>query len=72
MDVANNGPSDAGGVVVTDVLPPEVTLVSATSDLSSCSGVSTVVCDLGTVPAGASPQITRITSYNVCYTKLLR
>ena len=58
LDYANAGPSDSQDVSVVDGLPAGVTFVSATSDQGSCSeAASTVTCDLGTLPAGASGQI---------------
>ena len=50
ITVTNNGPSAATNVVVTDVLPPTVTLVSATSSLGTCTGTTTITCSLGIVP----------------------
>ncbi len=50
--VQNNGPSDAQNVQITDTLPSEVTLVSASSADGTCSGTTTVTCDFGTVAAG--------------------
>ncbi len=52
LHVANNGPSDASGVVVTDQLPANVTFVSADSPCSEAAG--TVTCNLGTLANGAS------------------
>ena len=57
LTVTNNGtlamPATTSGVTVTDILPAGVTFVSATPSTGSCSGTSTVVCNLGIFPSGA-------------------
>jgi uncharacterized repeat protein (TIGR01451 family) len=61
MMVTNNGaptmPATTSGVVVTDTLPAGVTFVSATPSVGTCSGTSTVTCNLGTFPSGAVATI---------------
>lgn len=49
----NNGPSVATNVVVTDPLPSGITLVSATSTQGTCTGTTTVTCNIGTLAASA-------------------
>jgi uncharacterized repeat protein (TIGR01451 family) len=59
ITVTNTGTS-ASNVVVTDPLPSQVTLTSATTSQGSCSydsGTKTVTCNLGTVNAGAPVNI---------------
>jgi uncharacterized repeat protein (TIGR01451 family) len=56
--VANHGPITATGVVVTDPLPPNFAFVSATAAQGSCSGTTTVTCNIGTMLNGASVTIT--------------
>ena len=51
----NAGPSDALGVVVSDVLPANVTFVSAESPCTHSAG--TVTCILGTLAAGANREL---------------
>jgi Domain of unknown function DUF11 len=46
-----------GDVTVADILPEGVTFVSATPSAGSCSGTSTVTCNLGIFPSGASATI---------------
>jgi uncharacterized repeat protein (TIGR01451 family) len=55
--VANNGPNNAAAVVVTDVLPAGVTFVSATPTQGSCSGTTTITCNLGALANGGSASI---------------
>jgi uncharacterized repeat protein (TIGR01451 family) len=49
VTVTNNGPSSSIGSTLTDTLPANARLVSATSTQGLCSGASTVVCQLGTI-----------------------
>lgn len=55
ITATNNGPSVATNVVVSDPLPAEVTLVSATSTKGTCAGTTTVTCNIGTL-AASSPN----------------
>ncbi len=57
LTVTNNGPDPAASVVVSDALATAV-FVSATPSVGTCSGSSTVTCNLGTLAGGAIETIT--------------
>jgi uncharacterized repeat protein (TIGR01451 family) len=54
LNVTNNGPNPAEGVVLSDPVPAGVTFVSATPGGPTCIGTTTVTCSLGTLPVGSS------------------
>jgi len=57
--VANTGPLDATGVMVTNILPLSVAFVSATSSQGTCAQNGGVVaCNLGVVPGATNATIT--------------
>ena len=59
ITVMNNGPGTATGVQVVDSLPPgAIVFGPASSSQGACSGTVTVVCDLGTLAAGAQATVT--------------
>ena len=57
LTVTNNGPEEAGNVVVNDPLPAGLDFVSATPSQGTCTGTTTIDCQLGSVPAGASATV---------------
>jgi uncharacterized repeat protein (TIGR01451 family) len=57
LSISNAGPNAASAVSVSDSLPPEVTLVSASGSGWTCSGTATVTCSLSSLAVGAAPTI---------------
>lgn len=54
VTVTNTGPTAATAVVLTNILPANVTLISSTPSVGNCTNLNgTLVCDLGTL-AGQS------------------
>ena len=53
LTVTNNGPSPATNVVVTDNLPIGINFTSATPTQGTCSGTTTVTCNLGSLARNA-------------------
>lgn len=63
LTITNTGPSTATGVTVTDVLPANLTFVSATPSQGTATNTSgTVTGNLGTLASGASATITIVAS----------
>jgi len=60
ITVTNNGPQVANDVVLTDTLPADVSFVSSSPSQGSCTGTSTVTCDIGTITSGASATVTLV------------
>ena len=58
LQVKNNGPAPAQGVVTTDTLPGDQQYVSASTTQGSCTGGSTVTCPIGTL---ANAQVVTVT-----------
>ncbi len=54
MIVGNDGPEDATGVTLFDLLPNGLGFVSSTG---SCSGTTTISCNLGSIPAGQTSTV---------------
>ncbi len=68
MTVTNNGmptmPATTSGVTLTDLLPAGVTFASATPSSGTCSGTSTVVCNLGIFPSGVTATVDIVVTVN--------
>ena len=59
--ISNAGPSPATGVVATDVVPANVTFVSATGSQGMCAlAMGTVTCNVGTIASGGNATATVI------------
>ncbi len=56
--VKNNGPERAGGVVVSSQLPKGVKVVSAIASQRVCAGTTSLTCNLGVLPSGATAKAT--------------
>jgi len=57
LTVTNNGPDAADSVVVTNELPAAVQWVASTPSTGTCSGTTTIVCDLGTMATGTTASV---------------
>lgn len=57
LTVRNNGPNPATGVTVTDDLPGSLSARSSSATQGSCSGTTTVTCNLGDLAVGASATV---------------
>jgi len=58
MTVTNSGPNAATEVSVTDALPGGASFVSVTPSQGTCSGTSTVFCNLDTIDSLATATVT--------------
>ena len=57
ITVTNNGPATATNVVVTDTLPASLQFISATPTQGTCSGTTTITCNLGSLVNNAVATI---------------
>jgi len=63
--ITNRGPSTAGSVTVTDVLPGNVNFVSSTASQGSCvNQLGTISCNLGTITNGRTATVTIVVTPN--------
>lgn len=58
INVDNNGPDDATGVILTDTIPAGTTFVSRATTKGSCSGTTTVTCNIGALANGERATVT--------------
>lgn len=58
IQVRNNGPERAGGVVLTNPLQRRTTLISAVTPQGTCAAGPVLTCNLGTLPSGAIAVVT--------------
>jgi uncharacterized repeat protein (TIGR01451 family) len=58
ITVTSNGPSDAQGVQLTDAVPAGTKFVSATSTQGTCSGTTSVSCNIGNLAVGVTATVT--------------
>lgn len=58
IQVRNNGPERADGVVLTDLLPAKATLISAGTPQGTCAPTSALTCKLGVLRSGATAVVT--------------
>lgn len=58
ITVENQGPDSATGIIMTDKLPARTEFVLLNTSQGSCSGASTVVCNLSSLEAGATAVVT--------------
>lgn len=58
IQVKNNGPERAGGVVLSDPLPAGTTLISAVTSQGACATTPALACNLGALRSGASASLT--------------
>jgi uncharacterized repeat protein (TIGR01451 family) len=57
IQVKNNGPERAGGVVLSDSLPARTTLISIVTSLGTCTGTTVISCNLGAMRSGVSADL---------------
>jgi uncharacterized repeat protein (TIGR01451 family) len=57
ITISNAGPGTASSVTVADVLPAGVTFVSSTPSQGSCTGTTTLSCNLGNIANAGSATI---------------
>jgi uncharacterized repeat protein (TIGR01451 family) len=69
LAISNNGPSDAGGITITDTLPTGVSFASASPGCSESAGV--VTCTLAGLSSGANLARTIVVTVNSATTGLL-
>src|SRR5262245_61055686 len=67
IDVTNNGPSDALNVVVSDPLPPGLTLVGTIGCAEDSAGMPT--CTIGTINAGNTVNLTFVANVSTGITQ---
>lgn len=60
VTITNNGPSSTAGVQINTTLPSGVTLISASASQGSCSGTTTVNCQVNTLDNRATATATLI------------
>lgn len=58
IQVKNDGPERAGGVVLSDSLPAGTTPVSASASQGTCTGSISVSCALGVLRSGGTASVT--------------
>ncbi|HEX5929931.1 MAG TPA: PASTA domain-containing protein [Solirubrobacterales bacterium] len=58
IQVKNNGPERASGVVLSNPLPAGATLVSVATSQGTCGGTASISCSLGILRSGASASLT--------------
>jgi choice-of-anchor B domain-containing protein len=63
--VLNQGPTYSSNTTLVDALPANVTYVSATPSQGTCSGTSTVTCNLGRVEHDGSATVTIVARADV-------
>jgi uncharacterized repeat protein (TIGR01451 family) len=71
ITVTNNGPLNAPAVVATDALPIGATFVSSSASQGTCTGTTTVTCNLGTLNNAASATITIVATPTLTLTGTL-